>query len=334
VVDVSDPGDHPFVEVSDPGYGPGMDPTDSAGAVVDADVETDDWRPIVPAGSAVPSLAFIDGVQRIEAWLTVSHTGIPGIEAGLACAVGAGVVEAHAGGMARLRDLTIRRLVITSGATPLRVEPVGGFRWESRAGGGGETTALQRSVGALRQELEHTLAERYAAPDRLLVLDGRLTHLRDTRGPVVGAIKSHHRMYLPAERAGVVARLGIGERTPLFAIGDDRYSWYQRLPVADARGWAGVLRGEVARSHGCEGARRLADIATALLGRYAGRPHRDARAPQNLAPIAGLEARLRHRLGDQRLATRAVRRAAAGARLGGDAVAVGVREADDEAVLA
>jgi uncharacterized protein len=122
-------------------------------------------------------------------------------------------------------------------------------------------------------------------------------------------------MYLPAEEARAVVALGVGERTPLFAIGEDRLSWYQRLPGAGREGWAGILRGELARSVGLSEARRLADRAAAELPRFAGRPHRDPRAPQNLAPVAGLEERLRHRMGDRRLALRAARRAAAAAAL-------------------
>jgi hypothetical protein len=124
-----------------------------------------------------------------------------------------------------------------------------------------------------------------------------------------------------------VVALRVGQRTPLFAIGEDRLSWYQRLPGAGEEGWAGILRGEVARAVGTEEARRLADRAAVELPRMAGRPHRDPRAPQNMAPIAGLEERLRHRLGDRRLALRAVRRAAAAAALqAGPGLRVGVAE--------
>ena len=163
--------------------------------------------------------------------------------------------------------------------------------------------------------MELALAEELASPERLVVLDGRLSFVRDVGGPVVGAIKSHHRMYLPPAEARTVVALRVGERTPLFAIGEDRLSWYQRLPGVGCEGWAGILRGEAARSMGAAQAARLADRAAAELPRFAGRPHRDPRAPQNLSPIAGLEWRLRHRMGDRRMALRAVRRSALRARL-------------------
>jgi hypothetical protein len=55
----------------------------------------------------------------------------------------------------------------------------------------------------------------------------------------------------------------------------------------------------------------LASVTAALLPRFASAPHKDARAPQNLYPIAGLERDLRRRLGDARLLYRALRAAAA-----------------------
>jgi hypothetical protein len=223
-------------------------------------------------------------------------------------------------------------MVLTVGERRLALPPAGGFAWESRAGAAREATGMARRVGQLRQELELTLAEELAAGDRLVVLDGRLSFVRDAAGPLVGAIKSHHRMYLAPEQAGAVVALRVGERTPLFAIGEDRLSWYQRLPGAGCDGWAGILRGELPAAVGLAEARRLADRAAAELPRFAGRPHRDPRAPQNLAPVAGLEERLRHRMGDRRLALRAARRAAAAATL--DAGAARVDVAPPEPVAA
>jgi len=55
---------------------------------------------------------------------------------------------------------------------------------------------------------------------------------------------------------------------------------------------------------------RLADQAARLLPQLASSPHKDARAPQNLVPIGGLERELRRRLGDRELLYRALRAAA------------------------
>ena len=61
---------------------------------------------------------------------------------------------------------------------------------------------------------------------------------------------------------------------------------------------AGIVRLEVAAHDGLEAALRLADLTSAALPRFAPRPGRDPRAPQNLFPISALENMLRHRLGD------------------------------------
>jgi hypothetical protein len=325
----------PSVLVSDPSYGPGLDPGDFETAPVDTDVEALDWTPVDPRPSPPGELAFIDGAQQVEAWLTVTAPGEAVALPGAAFAVAAGAVLAAPGAPARITGVSVRRAVLTVGDRRLELPPTGGFAWEPRAGAAQEATGIARRVGDYRQQLELALAEELAAPERLVVLDGRLSFLRDAEGPVVGAVKSHHRMYLPPGEAGCVVALQVGQRTPLFAIGEDRLSWYQRLPGVGCAGWAGILRGEVARSAGVAEAVRLADRAAAELPRFAGRPHRDPRAPQNLTPVAALEWRLRHRMGDRRLALRAVRRASVGARL--DAVpvtAVGVAEAEQEPVAA
>ena len=319
----------PHVHVADPSYGPGFDPVDSETAPVDVTVEGIPWKPVAPARAHDGELAFIDGAQQIEAWLTITAPDDPEALPGAAFAVAAGAVIAGRGRPATIVGLRVRRALVTVGDRALALAPVGGYAWESRTGAAQEATGIARRVGELRQQLELAIAEELAAPERLLVLDGRLSFVRDAGGPIVGAIKSHHRMYLPTENARTVVALGVGERTPLFAIGADRLSWYQRLPGVGCAGWSGILRGEVARSVGADAAVRLADRAASELPHFAGRPHRDPRAPQNLAPIAGLEALLRRRMGDRRLALRAVRRAAQAARLdGGAAVGVGVEDAD------
>ena len=66
-----------------------------------------------------------------------------------------------------------------------------------------------------------------------------------------------------------------------------------------------------------DGARGLADRTTALLPAYAGRPT-DPRAPQNLAPVAGLEGWLRHRMGDHRMIRRSLLAWLAGGSRGGE----------------
>ena len=73
---------------------------------------------------------------------------------------------------------------------------------------------------------------------------------------------------------------------------------------------AGIVRCELVGIGSASDAIRRADEVTATLPRFASEAHKDSRAPQNLYPIAGLENRLRHRLGDQQILERALRVAA------------------------
>ena len=73
-----------------------------------------------------------------------------------------------------------------------------------------------------------------------------------------------------------------------------------------------MVRCEVDGSEPLAEAVATANQVTALLPRYATRPHQDARAPQNLHPIAGLERELRRRMGDPALLWRGLRLAARG----------------------
>jgi hypothetical protein len=165
----------------------------------------------------------------------------------------------------------------------------------------------------LMREAESTLAAHIADDSDCLVLcDGPLGFLEIKRSPVVGVIKRFSRMYLDDAHERLLALLQPGERTPLFAIGDANgrtrlYAWYLRLAALRPE-WhdhAGLVRCEVAATVGTVDAARLADRVTAMLPAFAGRPS-DPRAPQNLAPISGLESWLRHRLGEALLVRRAL----------------------------
>lgn len=314
------------VEVRDPRYDAGIDHADDATAAVRTDIEMASWVPIAPEDGARGTIVFVDGVQRIEAWLRASAAGDARPTGAAAAAIAVGYVVCPPGERPRIDGVEVRRLVISIGPRMLRLPQTSGMDWQprradERAGG----DAIRRVIAADRSAIEQTLAERLIAPGRLVVLDGRLDHVRSAGGAVIGAIKTHQRTYLHGPEAAVVTRLGIGERTPLFAIGDDRLSWYQRLPVDRAEHWDGILRGELSAGTPIDTAARLADRATRDLPAFAGRPHRDPRAPQNLGPVGALEHVLRRRLGDPRLALRATREAARG--IGLSAIDAGEREA-------
>ncbi len=87
----------------------------------------------------------------------------------------------------------------------------------------------------------------------------------------------------------------------------DRHAWYLRLPCTPAAPWAGVVRIECSADLPNTEVLALANLSQVTLCKYASVEYKDARAPQNLYPIAGLERELRRRLGDPRLLYRALR---------------------------
>ena len=158
-------------------------------------------------------------------------------------------------------------------------------------------------------ELESEMADLLDEPG-LIVFDGPLG-TRDG-GNAAGYIKSQHVQYLAPDLFAVVGRLRPGQRTPVFHIGGElaNWSWYVRLPGPRSHTASGIVRLELPGLGDVSCAVSRADQITALLPRFASEPHKDARAPQNLYPIAGLERQLRRHLGDATLLDRALRRRA------------------------
>jgi hypothetical protein len=306
------------------GDGSGLSDSD---AEVDVTVEmaAADWSPLTPTATPAGSLLFIDGVQRIDAriWVTASPPSAADgparsdVEAELArlgvCASwAAGAVLCD--GRADVVAVDVRRGVLCPGDD---VEPIvtrhGTYqpRPPARSSAG---DPLNEALGQARGDLEARVAIEAASatPADLVIVDGPLGDRRHIPG-AVGYVKAHHVSYLPRSLQAVQVALGAGQRTPLFSIGGRRYrySWYLRLPTeATSHPGAGMVRCEAAGELSIPDAAALADRVTVTLPRFASRPHQDPRAPQNLHPIAGLERRLRHCLGEATLLERALRHAA------------------------
>jgi hypothetical protein len=172
-----------------------------------------------------------------------------------------------------------------------------------------DPAALVRLLHTKMRSAEGHVASELAA-DHFVVADGPLNELAPL--PVVGSIKSHRVTYLPPELNVVVGSLGPAQRTPLFTIAEyRRYSWYVRLAdVAGGHAWSGVIRCEASGQLPIAEVIAIADRTAAILPLVASEPHLDPRAPQNLVPIAALERRLRHLMGDRALVYRALREAA------------------------
>jgi hypothetical protein len=298
-----------------PDHGMGFEAVlDEPPARAEAFVETDDWdHAIAPdAGPAAP-LWFVDGVRRVEQRLIATDDGRRGHA--LFGTYAAGAVRSD--GRASFAKHVVRRALVLG--SRLDGEDV-----TVRVGGSQLVYRVVREPGAepddplhrLQKEMQATeseLAIESAASDGELVLaDGRWTSQQPTASPVVGVVKRWSRAYLVPEQETLVARLGAGERTPLFGLAKPeeplgRFAWYARLCAVRPE-WhdhAGVVRCEVRVGIGLEQARALADRITALLPRFAGRAT-DPRYPQNLAPVGALEAWLQSRMGHRGLIRRAL----------------------------
>lgn len=306
------------VEAWSPDFGAPMEaPQDGEAVPVELDVEVPArlWAPRRPPEADRATIAFVDGVRRVDA--TLAWTDDDGrFHSGLAASVAAGVVTCN--GRAEVTRLEVDRVVLL----PVEIDAVETRhgRWRFRP----LHQQLREDPGQLSIELQQVMADLEVAvagepvtvplpageEPAMVVIDGPIRRREQVRN-AVGHVKTHHHRYLPGAVAGIVADLHDGERTPLFRIGGPfpRLSWYLRLPGPRQHPWSGVVRGEIAEPATLAEAVALADRAAATLPRFASRPARDARAPQNLTPVGGLEARLRHRLGDAALLYRSLRAA-------------------------
>ena len=111
----------------------------------------------------------------------------------------------------------------------------------------------------------------------------------------LGYIKSHRAAYLPPDQHAMIGTLQAGQRTPVFRMGTnwDRHSWYLRLPCLPSAPWSGIVRVECSPDLPVDEVVALANLSQVTLVRFASTEYKDARAPQNLYPIAGLERELR-----------------------------------------
>jgi hypothetical protein len=328
------PGMRFTVDAWDPSYGTNAelgDFLDESTARVDVNVElaADRWRAVDPdPGTAVPAaLLFVDGVRRVEARVWIED-GAPGggpagdASMGLCASYAAGVVCCCAQ-RAHLVRFETRRGLFTVAARADSIMTWAGEYAACRTAASKEqplsVTLSEALQGRLRDVEVCTAVEARAAiaghgvPDGedLLVIDGPLNR-RQHLPRTIGYIKSHRSTYLPPDLNALVGALSPGQRTPVFLIGTnwDRHTWYLRLPVAPGPAvapWAGIVRIECPADLPTREVIGLAALSQACLGRFASAEYKDARAPQNLYPIAGLERELRRRLGDPRLLYRALR---------------------------
>jgi len=308
------------------GYGSAMDVDDltMSQAVVELDVEVPEglWKPVgATAAVAVPdAVLFVDGVRRIDARVWINEGDDTTATMGICASYAAGVVSCCAGRAEVVRP-ECKRGVFSAVSFAEDIETSAGVyefcKVEERPPRPLPvvlSSALQEELARIEVETASTAREALAGGgiyDDLLIIDGPLRG-REHLQRAVGYIKSHNRFYLPPELNAMVASMTAGQRTPVFRMGTtwNRHAWYLRLPCAAGAPWAGVVRVEANARLSADEVVALANLTQTVLPRYASAEYKDARAPQNLYPIAGLEKNLRHRLGDQQFVYRALRKAA------------------------
>lgn len=312
-----------WVEAWSPEYGAGVesDRLPPSEEVVSPFVETEHWAPLSPDPCPWPPAAFLDGVHRVDARAYFETDA--GLSGGLLVSVAAGAVLTHGNGPARaghggsfpraaFGPSSVRRLGIFGGGAQAVVPPISSVvMYESLSVYGSEISDLMGALQHARSDLELEMARGLAGQGFLVIADGPLLARREQES-IVGMIKSHQRTYLPPELEPVVRALEAGQRTPLFHFGRirPRYSWYLRLAdVPDQHPWAGIVRCEVSALLPVARAVELAGLTSCHLTRFASSSFWDSRAPQNLVPIASLERRLWHLLGDREIVLRQIRSA-------------------------
>lgn len=301
------------VSAWDPGYAENTDRVSDANRTnLDLTVELPaaQWRPLSSDAAPPSRVLLVDGVRRLDARVDIDVDGQP--SPGLCASYAAGVVVCDLAASTPNATLAASRiergLFSATEQEDLSAGPQ--VRYRAHRVHSSDPTDLVNAVQNRLTSLEIQVADEASPGDTdLLVIDGALRH-RGQLQQAVGFIKSHHRRYLTDDQADVVAALAPGQRTPVFEIHTSwrRRSWYLRLPGGSGP-WGGIARLEAPASDdiSIDEVTRLADASTVVLPRLASAAHKDPRAPQNLTPIAGLERRLRAKLGDPRLLLRNLR---------------------------
>lgn len=301
------PGWQIYSEAFDPGFG------NSATFEIDRSEDTVQAEPggghVTPPRCRPCPLAFIDGRRRAELGLWAENASTGARVPGLAGAYAVGAVVIPPGHQARYAGVRVGRLAIWGDGRDGDIASPTGHRWVSES-----TTADDPAVLMARLQDRMRLAEGNLALDLArvgwnIVLDGPLNRIRSLHELVTGYVKSHISRILPDAAHAAVPSLPLGARTLLYTAGSDRYTCYLRVGTARAgqSPWTGIARLEFPAVSGITAVTARADQLAFLLPAYAGAPHRDQRAPVNLAPVKNLEGHLSHVLGPVDFATRSAR---------------------------
>lgn len=258
-------------------------------------------------------LYFVDGVRRSDFEihdLLADRT----VVRGRGGSYGVGAVRCAPGSRPEFGQMLVRRVLLWTRGHNEGLPRVGGWEWDVQALTIDDPEHLLPALQRRMRDAEADLADCLAADGELVVRDGPLNRFYGINVEVAGLVKSHYRAFLPPEihRQVPTVLAAPGQRTSLFRLRDEVWGCYLRLPTTGrVSPWTGIVRVDVPSAGGLQRAVVVADRVCALLPQFSGVRHIDPRAPANLQPIAALETRLRHLLGDPAGAVRAASDAAA-----------------------
>jgi uncharacterized protein len=277
---------------------------DGAGSLVAHSLD-----PALPEGP----LYFVDGVRRSD-FRVHDFLDDGTLVRGLGGSYGVGAIRCVSDARPAFDQMLVRRTLLWTHGHSEALPAAGGWEWKVEALAIEDPEHLLPALQRRMRDAEADLADELAAEGALVVRDGPLNRFYGINVEVAGLVKSHYQAYLPPEihRLVPVVLAAPGQRTSLFRLRDEVWGCYLRLPITGrVSPWTGIVRVDVPAAGGLDRAVEVADRVCALLPRYSGVRHIDPRAPANLQPIAALETRLRHYLGDPAGAVRAAADASA-----------------------
>jgi hypothetical protein len=193
------------------------------GAEVELEVELprEIWSAIQPDGRPAETVAFVDGVQRIDGDFTYDDGET--LSQGRFLSMAAGMV--YCNGTAKIDTSSVQRRRVLLALPPMADVDCGqGVFYECSWVKDVSDQSLMLETHRLREHLEVAVAKA-SPPAELVVIDGHLQHREDVEN-AVGYLKTQRQRYLPLEQHALIRRLQPGDRTPVFLIKKpERYSW-------------------------------------------------------------------------------------------------------------
>jgi hypothetical protein len=275
---------------------------------------------------AMNKIAFIDGVQRLDMHATIEDNGFP--FQGIFSSNAAGYLMVNPNDVNSLsecfpEEMPILRRYFIHNDKNISVgnfkfntteEESGALNYEYKYVKAQESKQMQQSMTEFMKEIEQEIMASLVAKDEadMIIADGSLSLQRMKKKQagktiLAGIIKSIEQLYISNENLPFIAKLKVGQRSPIFSMnykdyGEEKFSFFIRLqtPMAYSSGFSNLARIEMEADITTVAIAKANLIAATMLF-FASGFNSDARAPQNLYPVIALEKVLKTRLGDIRL---------------------------------